>query len=198
MSSEELTALGATLTKAEQEQTELPNVVAVICLLALTGCRLSEILTLWWDYIDFKTGMLNLPDAKAGARLQSLATPALEVLSTLPKVEGVDWVLPNKLNTDRIDKSNMERAWRRIRKRAGLEDVRMHDLRHTTGTIAGATGANAFMVRDLLGHKSLAMTGRYVNREADPQRALVEQVASQIDAAMSGKPTGEVVAFKKK
>lgn len=71
----------------------------------------------------------------------------------------------------------------RIRKRADLEDVRMHDLRHTTGTVAGATGANAFMVRDLLGHKNLAMTGRYVNRDAYPQRALVEEVASQLDAA---------------
>lgn len=198
LSSDELQQLGDTLAKAELEQTGLPNVIAVIRLLALTGCRLSEILNLKWDYIDFKAGMLNLPDAKAGARSQSLATTALDILASIKRIDGMEWVLPNKLNTGPIDKSNMERAWRRIRKNAKLEDVRMHDLRHTVGTIAGASGANAFMVRDLLGHKSLAMTSRYVNRDVDPQRALVNQVANQIDAAMTGKPSAEIVAFPKK
>jgi len=198
LSSDELQQLGDTLAKAELEQTELPNVIAVVRLLALTGCRLSEILTLKWDYLDFKADMLNLPDAKAGARSQSLATPALDILASIKRIDGIDWVLPNKFCTGPIDKSNMERAWRRIRKNAKLEDVRMHDLRHTVGTIAGASGANAFMVRDLLGHKSLAMTSRYVNHDVDPQRALVNQVANQIDAAMSGKPSAEVVAFPKK
>ena len=198
LSADELELLGATLAKAELEQTEQPNVIIVIRLLALTGCRLSEILNLKWDYIDIRSGMLHLPDAKAGARSQPLATPACDILASLTCNDNVAWVLPNKANTGPIDKSNMERAWRRIRKAANLEDVRMHDLRHTVGTIAGSSGANAFMVRDLLGHKTLAMTGRYVSRDNDPQKALVNQVANQVYAAMSGKTSGDVVAFPKK
>jgi len=194
LSNDELKVLGTTLRKAELEQTEQSNIIATIRLLALTGCRLSEILTLKWAYIDFQSGTLNLPDAKAGARSQPLAAPALEILAALPRIDGVAWALPNKMGAGPIDKSNMERAWRRIRKKAGLEDVRLHDLRHTVGTIAGASGANAFMVRDLLGHKTLTMTGRYVSRDEDPQKTLVNQVANHIDAAMSGKQPGKVVA----
>ncbi|MDP6709208.1 MAG: integrase arm-type DNA-binding domain-containing protein [Alphaproteobacteria bacterium] len=76
----------------------------------------------------------------------------------------------------------------------GLQDARMHDLRHTVGTYASQAGANAFLVRDLLGHKTLAMTGRYVEWDADPSRALANAVASRISAAMDGYE-GEVVPF---
>lgn len=116
LSPEELQRLGSTLSNAEMEQRELPNVIAVIRLLVLTGCRLSEVLTLKWDYIDFKRGLLNFPDAKVGARSQSIATTALDILASLRQTEGIEWVLPNKMCTGPIDKSNMERAWRRIRK----------------------------------------------------------------------------------
>jgi len=64
-------------------------------------------------------------------------------------------------------------------------DLRPHDLRHTAGTFAAQAGANAFLVRDLLGHKTLAMTGRYVERAADPLRALADRVADRVTAAMA-------------
>lgn len=72
----------------------------------------------------------------------------------------------------------------------------MHDLRHTVGTYAGQTGANAFLVRDLLRHKNLAMTGRYVNRADSPVRTLSDQVGERIAAAMAGRPVAEVVPLK--
>ena len=65
--------------------------------------------------------------------------------------------------------------------------MRLHDLRHTVGTFAGQTGANAFLVRDKLGHKTLAMTGRYVNRDAAPLRALSDQVEHRISSALAGR-----------
>lgn len=68
----------------------------------------------------------------------------------------------------------------------GLVDARLHDLRHTTGTYAGQIGANAFLVRDLLGHKTLAMTGRYVNRDVAPLRALADRVGNRISSALAG------------
>ncbi|WP_109118460.1 tyrosine-type recombinase/integrase [Azospirillum sp. TSO22-1] len=67
---------------------------------------------------------------------------------------------------------------------AGITDVRIHDMRHTVGTYAGNAGANAFLVRDKLGHKTLAMTGRYVNRDADPLRDLSDKVEGRITAAL--------------
>ena len=75
--------------------------------------------------------------------------------------------------------------------RAVLEDVRLHDLRHTVGTYAAQAGANAFLVRDKLGYKTLAVTGRYVGRAADPLRVLSDTVEGRIAAALDGKP-GEV------
>jgi integrase len=73
----------------------------------------------------------------------------------------------------------------------------LHDLRHTVGTFAGQGGANAFLVRDMLGHKTLAMTGRYVERDVDPHRALADSVAGRIEAAMAGRE-GEVITLPKR
>lgn len=73
----------------------------------------------------------------------------------------------------------------------------MHDLRHTVGTYAGQTGANAFLIRDKLGHKTLAMTGRYVNRDADPLRALSDKVEERITAALDARP-GEVLHIRRR
>jgi integrase len=77
-----------------------------------------------------------------------------------------------------------------------FDDVRLHDLRHTVGTYAAQSGANAFLVRDLLRHKNLAMTGRYVNRADDPVRTLSDQVGERIAAAMACRPAAEVVPLK--
>jgi integrase len=78
-------------------------------------------------------------------------------------------------------------AWRRIRKLAKLKNARLHDFRHTVGTYGGQAGFNAFLVRDLLGHKTLAMTGRYVENDADPLKRAADAVAGRIAAAMEGK-----------
>jgi integrase len=91
-----------------------------------------------------------------------------------------------------LSASTLDKAWQRIRKRAGIADARLHDLRHTVGTYAGSAGLNAFLVRDLLGHKTLAMTGRYVERNVDPLRAAAEAISSRIAAAMAGQ-VAEVV-----
>ena len=181
---DELTRLGKTLVEAERTATEMPGVIASIRLLAFTGCRMSEILGATWDAVDMAGGTLRLADAKAGARTVTLATPALAVLADLTRdganvVHGPDPSKPLSANT-------LEKAWSRIRDRAKLTDARLHDLRHTVGTFAGQA-FNAFLVRDLLGHKTMAMTGRYVSRDADPLRQAADHVAGRIAAAMAGK-----------
>lgn len=94
--------------------------------------------------------------------------------------------------------ATLEGAWRRIRQRAGIPDVRIHDLRHTVGAYAGQAGANDFLVRDRLGHKTLAMTGRYVECDADTLRALSDKVESRISAAMSGNEPSDVLHLRGK
>lgn len=86
----------------------------------------------------------------------------------------------------------LEKAWGRLRKASGLTDARLHDLRHTVGTFAGQAGANAFLVRDKLGHKTLAMTGRYVNRDSHPLRDLSDRVENRIAGALGGS-AGQIV-----
>jgi integrase len=184
-SADELRQLGETLAEAERTRSELPSVVVAIRLLALTGCRLGEILSLRWEHVDLDKAVLRLAEAKTGARPVSLGAPAVALLTSLqtqsgPVVCGSDGESP-------LSQWVLEKAWRRIRERAGLANARLHDFRHTVGTYGGHAGFNAFIIRDLLGHKTLAMTGRYVERDDDPIRAAADHVSGHIAAALAGK-----------
>jgi integrase len=187
-SPDELRRLGAALAEGERTQTLRPDVVATVRLLALTGCRAGEVRTLKWEHVDTAAGVLRLADAKAGARNVPLCGAAIALLEGLPRtgpyVVGGNapmngWTLDNQ--------------WSRIRKSAGITNGRIHDLRHSLGTYAGAAGLNAFAVRDLLGHKTLAMTHRYVSAYTNPLRAAANEAAAPIVAALNAGATGKLV-----
>ena len=173
-------------------------VIGVIRFLALTGLRLGEAIALRWEAVDTQRGCVFLSDGetKAGARAHPLGSDALEVLGSLPRADRSPWVFSKGASDGPVKRDAMEKAWQRIRTICGFEDARLHDLRHTVGTVAGQGGANAFMVRDMLGHKTLAMTDRYVNRAADPVKALSNRVASEISAAMAGRPGTHIVPIR--
>ncbi len=209
LSGEELGRLGATLRRAETMGLPWKNggrtlyrrvTTAAIELLLFTGCRLSEILNLRWEQVAFDDGTITLLETKSGRpQVVTMNAPARQVLKELAAAEASEWVSPSVSSAKRpISKAGLEAAWHRIRSAAQLEDVRLHDLRHTVGTYAGQSGANAFLVRDLLRHKNLAMTGRYVNRADDPVRTLSDQVGERIAAAMVGRAAAEVVPLKGK
>ena len=121
---------------------------------------------------------------------------ARQVLKELEALKTSQWVLPSVSSSRRpLSKAGIEAAWTKLRSAARLDDVRLHDLRHTVGTYAAQTGANAFLIRDLLRHKNLAITGRYVNRADGPVRTLNDQVGERISAAMAGKPLAAVVGL---
>ncbi len=159
-------------------------------------------LNLRWPQVDLDEGTITLVETKAG-RPQVIAVnaPARQVLQELMPAgnsEPTGWVLPRQRDPARpLSIYNLESVWQRIRAAAELEDVRLHDLRHTVGTYAGQSGANAFMVRDLLRHSGLAMTGRYVNRSADPVRALSNHVGERIAAGLAGSTGAEIVPLKR-
>ena len=110
------------------ERTERPSVIAMVRLLLLTGARLGEILRLRWEQIDWEHGMVRLSDSKTGARTLYLPPPAQEVLRQLERIEGNPWCLPGKIHGQPL--VNPQKPWRRIRRQAGLDDVRLHDLRY--------------------------------------------------------------------
>ena len=195
LSADELARLGAELRRIEAVSLQPWPVIAVIRLLALTGLRLGEAISLRWEAVDMQRGCVFLADGetKAGARAHPMGSDALALLAGLPRADGAPWVFSKGANDGPVKRDAMEKAWQRIRINCGFEDARLHDLRHTVGTVAGQGGANAFMVRDMLGHKSLAMTDRYVNRAADPVKALSNRVASEISAAMEGKSKARIV-----
>lgn len=200
----ELQQIGKALAELEAEGAVHPGAIRVIRLLALTGMRLSEVVGLRWSWIDFEEGCARLPDAKAGARAVPLGGVALSYLADLKRIS--DYVCfgirSTKAGADDpahdapVGLKTVKRFWPVLRDRAGLQNARMHDFRHTVGTLAALTGANGFIVRDVLGHRSMSTTEGYVARMVDPLRKTADQVASRIAAAMDG-DSAEIILLRK-
>ena len=128
-------------------------------LLLLTGCRTGEWRLALWSWIDLTAGTLSLPDraSKTGQRVVSLAPEVVTLLRALPATSV--YVLPGRTGGPM---SGHQKAWRAVRKAAGLSDLRIHDLRHTFGSWAHRNGMSQKAVADLLGHKQLSTTDRYI------------------------------------
>jgi integrase len=170
---------------------ENPFAVAAIRLLMLTGCRKSEILSLCWDWIDFERAALRLPDSKTGAKVVALGAPALELLNGLPRIEENPYVFPSAVGNGHF--VGLQKVWARVRERAGLSDVRLHDLRHSFASVGAAIGDSLYIIGKLLGHKQSVTTQRYAHLADDPLRAAADRIAGQIAAAMGGDASAEVV-----
>ena len=161
-----------------------PFVVAAVKLLVFTGARLSEVLGLRWEWIDFERGEARLPDSKTGAKTLHLPPPALEVLMNLPRVEGNPYVIVGAISGARL--VNLQKPWRAIRKAARLDDVRLHDLRHAFASVAAASGMGLPIIGKMLGHTQPATTARYAHLASDPVKAAAAAVAGKIEGAMRG------------
>jgi integrase len=191
LSPEELGRLGETLAGFEGS----PYVVAAIKLLVFTGARLGEVLGLRWEWIDFDRGEARLPDSKTGAKTLHLPPPALAVLAGLPRLEGNPHVIVGARNGAAL--VNLEKPWRAIRKEAGLDDLRLHDLRHAFASVAASSGMGLPIIGKMLGHTQAATTARYAHLASDPVKAAAATVASKIAAAMKGsvREEGEIVTL---
>jgi integrase len=181
---DELGRLGAALENMMRDGDLTPAVALAIRLLSLTGCRVSEIIGARWEQVDLEEGLMTLPDTKTGARIVPLGDAALELLKAQSRRAGF---ICGPDAESRLSISMMEKAWRKVCTQAGLRNARLHDLRHTVGTYTGQGGFNAFTVRDLLGHRTMAMTGRYVQRDNDPIRAAATSVSDRIAKALNGR-----------
>ncbi len=140
----------------------MPSVVAAFRLLLFTGCRLSEIQFLRWEYV--RDDCVELPDAKTDSRVVPVVPVGPEaraVLAALPREEDNPWVIRGRVPGSHI--TDLQRPWRCIRAHAGLGDVRIHDLRHSYASRALALGESLTMIGKLPGHTQVQTTSRYVH-----------------------------------
>jgi integrase len=185
LSDAELQRLGAALLNAQANAVESPFAIAAVWLLILTGARLTEILTLKWVMVDFENAVLRLPDSKTGAKPIYLNAAAIDLLQTIPRLDGNSHVIVGKRPAARL--INLQRTWRRLRTQAGLDDVRIHDLRHSFASVAVGSGMSLPMIGKLLGHTQPATTARYAHLGADPMRAASDLVGGKIASLMHAK-----------
>ena len=180
LAAEEYRRVGAVLDEAEADGSAMPSAIAAIRLLLLTGCRKMEIVTLRWDDIDRAAGELRLSDGKTGPRRVPL-TPALEwVLDRTPRIDDNPYVFAGEKPGAHV--TNLDGVWRRLRVRADVEDVRIHDLRHSYASRALALGEGLPMIGRLLGHRKVTTTARYAHLARDTEKASAAKVGASIGA----------------
>jgi integrase len=157
-----------------------PHVAAAIRLLIFTGARLREILDLKWEHVDLQRGLLFLPDSKTGKKTIVLGGAALTVIENLPRV-GSYVIAGNNLEKPRAD---LQRPWALISTRAGLDGLRLHDLRHSFASVGAGSGLGLPVIGKLLGHSNSKTTERYAHLAADPLRRASDAISGAIAKAM--------------
>ncbi len=182
LSKGELKALGEALTAYETTGRESLYAVAAFRLLLLTGCRLGEIQTLKWSYVELDAGELRLPDSKTGAKVVHLGASAVTILRGIPRLPDNPHVIAGKKPGSYL--TDLQRPWRKIRETAGLDDVRIHDLRHTFASGGVALGEGLPMIGKLLGHTQVQTTARYAHLASDPVKAAATKIADSLAAAL--------------
>ncbi len=201
LSEQELFQLGKALNAYEEEQRFIkpmkhqkkkddpeiniitPYVTAAIRLIIMTGARVNEILSLKWENVDFRNKQIRLQESKTGAKSIYLSAPALQLLSEIPRIQGNPHVICGRNEGAHL--VNIKDPWRKIRKSAGLDDVRLHDLRHNYASTAVAAGQHLKVIGTLLGHKDTQTTERYAHLANDPLQAANELINKRILEAMS-------------
>jgi len=171
-----------------QRQVADPSAVAAIRLLAVTGARVREILDLRWEHVDFDRGLLFLPDSKTGKKtivINGATSVALnEIKAKITNGARSGFVIPGQIaNQPRAD---LNRPWRAIRRRADLEGVRLHDLRHTFASVGAGANVSLAVVGRLLGHNQPQTTARYAHLATDPSRRAADIIGDRIALALGG------------
>ena len=180
----------------EAESEASPAAVAAIRMATMTGLRIGEVMAMKWADVDFEGGRVTLPTTKTGRRVHPLSSAALEALAAIPRIAGVGHVFTT--GRGGITYKTVHGAFRRAAARAGLEDVRLHDLRRTLMTRAAAEGIGTHALRDLLGHKTTTMADRYIRHQGTAVREATERMGARMKAIMEDTPKAAVVSMQKR
>jgi len=175
----EIGALINTLDAAEADGTEHPQCVSAIRAAIFTGARISELLTLRRQNVRRDEMELHLPDTKTGFSRRPTSAAALAALEGVERMPGVEFVFRAvKTPTAPLPYSTIEKAFRRIARRAGVERCTLHTIRHWFATMTANSVSNARVGMALTGHKSHAAYMNYVHADKEQARALADQLAA--------------------
>ncbi|WP_308388638.1 tyrosine-type recombinase/integrase [Acidithiobacillus sp. AMEEHan] len=170
-----------------------------VVLSLLTGGRRSNVLSMRWDEVSMDRALWRIPSAKAkaGAVIEvPLSAGALGILRRRRETNGGQgWVFPSTGKTGHLVEPKA--AWARLLKRAGIEDLRLHDLRRSLASFQIDAGASLAVIGKALGHQSQATTAIYARLALDPVRDAMEKGGAAILAAAGVKDAAEIVPMKK-
>ena len=158
-----------------------PHAAAGLRLALFTGAGSGEVTAARWSHLDWERKLIRLPDSKTNEpRTIHLSDAALEVLRTIPRREP--YVIAGAIDGEPF--KNLSRSWIVAREFAGLNDVRLHDLRHSYASLAAGRGVSLQMIGKLLGHKVPATTQRYAHLARDAAAAVNAELGAAMAAAI--------------
>lgn len=190
----ELVSLGEAISSEEASGELSPIAAALLRLIALTGCRGGEVISLRWEEVDLERRLLLLADSKTGAKVVPLAAPAIALLENLPRTSPFVFPSPRDRSRPYVE---IKRAWHRVRTHACLPDVRLHDLRHTHASVGAAAGLSLQAIGKLLGHSQLSSTARYAHLVDDLMQEAASRVQERIATALDGKADAKVIPLRR-
>lgn len=161
-----------------------PFAVAAIRFLLLTGWREGEALTLKWADVNLDNGRATLGDTKTGKSQRAIGAPARLLLASLPRTAGCPFIFPGRSADSHL--VDISRLWYSVRHAANLDDVRLHDLRHSFASVSASSGGSLLLIGRLLGHRDVATTAKYAHLFDDPIRAAADSAADQLAAWLDG------------
>jgi integrase len=193
----EITKAADAITAAEQAGTIGPFGAAGLRLCLFTGARSGEIAAIEWSHVDWQRRLIRLPDSKTNEpRTIHLSEPALEILRGVSRISQfvIAGAKPNEPYT------NLRRAWIVTRIRAGLNDVRLHDLRHSFASLAAGKGVSLQTIGKLLGHRDPQTTARYSHLATDAVAAVNDELGAAMQAAIAkgSPPPAKVVKLRRR
>jgi hypothetical protein len=162
-----------------------------IMLSLLTGGRKANVLAMRWEEISFNRAEWRIPETKNGDPLTvALSTQAIEILNNRRAKTNSEWVFP-VVSSKSGHFTDPKRAWQRVLARAGIKDLRIHDLRRSLGSWQASTGASGFVIGKSLGHKSQQATQIYARLNLDPVRESIERATQAMMSAGKSIKTGK-------
>ena len=185
LTEKEYRRLGETLKDGEANGWIDKRAATALRLLMLTGCRKNEILTLRWDDVDWQARELRLRDSKTGPCLVALTPPVEGVLESIERTPGNPWVIAGARPGTR--RKTLWSVWQQVSRRAGLQGMRLHDLRHSYASRALALGESLPMIAKLLNHAQMQTSARYAHLVMDAEKAAAAKVGDAIAASVAGR-----------
>ena len=179
LTSKEFKTLGETLAAANHHN---PYALAAIKVLMLTGLRKNEVINMKWDDLQAELGVILIPESKTGKKFVPLTQPVATILKGLSRIEGCDYIFPG---VDNRPYQGLPKVWAKIRKQVNLEDVRLHDLRHSFASVGAMGGESLYILGKLLGHTDQSTTQRYAHIGNNPLAKAAEEIALQIDGYLN-------------